>query len=208
MMAGLQSQLQGMRSFVRRDLGRLPWGMAVAFVAACTVSYLVYVMNPGFTAAIMDSILGMFMDAGVMNESGGLSFVGLLLNNWMAMLFCVLYGFIPFLYLPVLVLLSNAVVLGLLGAFYTISGIPFSVFLAALLPHGIFEIPALILAAAMGAALCRNIFRILFRKHNAVPMVEFLIGLLQTMLLLIFPLILCAAAVETFITPMVVNLFL
>ena len=55
-MAGLQSQLQGMRSFVRRDLGRLPWGMAVSFVAACTVSYLVYVMNPGFTAAIMDSI--------------------------------------------------------------------------------------------------------------------------------------------------------
>ena len=208
MRAALRDQLQGARSFIRRDLGRIPLVLAAVFLAACVVFYLTCVMNPDATALLLEALMGMFAQSGAMDGSGRLSFLGLLLNNWMAMLFCVLYGFVPFLFLPVMALLSNATVLGLLGATYTLSGIPASVFLAALLPHGIFELPALILAASMGTALCRNLIRIILKNGKAVPMVDFLTGLLQTMLLLIFPLVLVSALVELWITPLVVGLFL
>ena len=197
----LQTHVDGMRSFVHQQLGKLPWIMGILFVVCSAAGYVVFALNPSLTNELMKTVTEIFTQSGVISESGGISFFGILLNNWFAMLFSVLYGFLPFVFLPVLSIITNAVLLGAMAAYYTISGLPLTLFFAGILPHGIFEIPALLLAVSMGVALCRNIIRLITRSARAVPMVEFLTGLLQTMLLLIFPLILLAAAVESFITP-------
>ena len=204
----LQTHVDGMRSFVRQQLGRLPWVMGILFVVCSAAGYVIFALNPSLTNELMKTINEMFSQAGVMDESGGISFFGILLNNWFAMLFSVLYGFLPFVFLPVLSILSNAILLGAMAAYYTISGLSLTLFFAGILPHGIFEIPALLLAVSMGVALCRNIIRRITHSPKGVPMAEFLTGLLQTMLLLIFPLILVAAAVESFITPALLQFFL
>ena len=197
----LQTHVDGMRSFVHQQLGKLPWIMGILFVVCSAAGYVVFALNPSLTNELMKAVTEIFAQSGVVSESGGISFLGILLNNWFAMLFSVLYGFLPFVFLPVLSIITNAVLVGAMAAYYTISGLPLPLFFAGILPHGIFEIPALLLAVSMGVALCRNIIRLITRSARAVPMVEFLTGLLQTMLLLIFPLILLAAAVESFITP-------
>lgn len=197
----LQTHVDGMRSFVHQQLGKLPWIMGILFVVCSAAGYVVFALNPSLTNELMKAVTEIFAQSGVVSESGGISFLGILLNNWFAMLFSVLYGFLPFVFLPVLSIITNAVLVGAMAAYYTISGLPLTLFFAGILPHGIFEIPALLLAVSMGVALCRNIIRLITRSARAVPMVEFLTGLLQTMLLLIFPLILLAAAVESFITP-------
>ncbi len=197
----LQTHVDGMRSFVHQQLGKLPWIMGILFVVCSAAGYVVFALNPSLTNELMKAVTEIFAQSGVVSESGGISFFGILLNNWFAMLFSVLYGFLPFVFLPVLSIITNAVLVGAMAAYYTISGLPLTLFFAGILPHGIFEIPALLLAVSMGVALCRNIIRLITRSARAVPMVEFLTGLLQTMLLLIFPLILLAAAVESFITP-------
>lgn len=197
----LQTHVDGMRSFVHQQLGKLPWIMGILFVVCSAAGYVVFALNPSLTNELMKAVTEIFAQSGVVSESGGISFLGILLNNWFAMLFSVLYGFLPFVFLPVLSIITNAVLVGAMAAYYTISSLPLTLFFAGILPHGIFEIPALLLAVSMGVALCRNIIRLITRSARAVPMVEFLTGLLQTMLLLIFPLILLAAAVESFITP-------
>lgn len=197
----LQTHVDGMRSFVHQQLGKLPWIMGILFVVCSAAGYVVFALNPSLTNELMKAVTEIFAQSGVVSESGGISFLGILLNNWFAMLFSVLYGFLPFVFLPVLSIITNAVLVGAMAAYYTISGLPLALFFAGILPHGIFEIPALLLAVSTGVALCRNIIRLITRSARAVPMVEFLTGLLQTMLLLIFPLILLAAAVESFITP-------
>ena len=197
----LQTHVDGMRSFVHQQLGKLPWIMGILFVVCSAAGYVVFALNPSLTNELMKAVTEIFAQSGVVSESGGISFLGILLNNWFAMLFSVLYGFLPFVFLPVLSIITNAVLVGAMAAYYTISSLPLTLFFAVFLPHGLFEIPALLLAVSMGVALCRNIIRLITRSARAVPMVEFLTGLLQTMLLLIFPLILLAAAVESFITP-------
>ena len=204
----LQIHVSGMRSFVREQLGKLPWIMGILFVVCSAAGYVIFALNPSLTNELMKAIMDMFAQSGVMDEAGGVSFFGILLNNWFAMLFSVLYGFLPFVFLPVLSIISNAILIGAMAAYYTISGLSLTLFFAGIVPHGIFEIPALLLVVSMGVALCRNIIRRITHSPKGVPMVDFLTGLLQTMLLLVFPLILVAAVVESFITPALLQVLL
>ena len=55
----------------------------------------------GLLAGVVGYFLSAMLDSGVISETGTLSLIDLLLNNWMAILLCVVYGFIPFLFLPV-----------------------------------------------------------------------------------------------------------
>ena len=124
------------------------------------------------------------------------------------MVFTILYGFVPFLFLPVVSALSNAAVIGALAAYYRLNQLPMAVFFAGIVPHGIFEIPALVLAVTLGFLLCRNVARIILRSGRAVPMVDLLANILRTMLFVIFPLLLIAALIECYITPAIMSMFL
>ena len=204
----LQLHIDGMRSFVRQQLGKLPWIMGILFVVCTAAGYVVFALNPSITKKLVNTVTEVYAQSGVIDESGAISFFGILLNNWFAMLFSVLYGLLPFVFLPVLAVVSNGLLVGAMAAYYTINGLSLTLFLAGILPHGIFEIPALLLAVSLGAALCRNLIWTITRSKKAVPMVEFFTGILQTMLLLIFPLILVAAAVESFVTPAILQMLL
>ena len=206
MMESLQAHFRDLRTFRKEQLGRLPLWTAIGFFLAALGMFALCMANREATESLVGAITSMMTDSGAIDSSGSISFFGVLLNNWFAMLFCVLYGFLPFLFLPVLAILSNGAVLGILAAWYVIQGIPFSVYVMAILPHGIFELPALFLAVSLGIALCRNLVRIITKSPRAMPMVAFLTGALQTMLLLIFPLVLIAAVVETWVTPALLTL--
>ena len=194
--------------FYNRHLRRLTWVMAVIFLSAAVFCASTAFTNPKAAEQVINTFAQMMEEQGVITEEGGISFFGILLNNWLAMLFCVLYGFIPFLFLPVIAIFSNAALLGFLGGWYITSGAPAAVLIAGILPHGIFEFPALFLAAAMGTALCWNLIHLIIRSGKAVPFVEFAADLVRTLLLVLFPLVLAAALMETYVTPLIMNLFL
>ena len=207
-MSGIQGHLAELRSFSRCQMGRIPWIMGLVFLLAALGGYGVCVAYPQLAEALLAYFQQSISQSGVMDETGGLSFLALLLNDWSVMLFCILYGFLPFLFLPVLVAVTNAFIIGALAAIYHLNGISFLIFFSGILPHGIFEIPALLLAVTLGFLLCRNTVRILLHRERAVPMVDLLANILRVLLFLIFPLLLCAAAVEAYITPAVMSLFL
>ena len=201
MMESLQSHFRDMRDFCRGQLGRLPLWTGLGFLAAAAGMFALCMADRETTATLVGSLMEMMSDSGAIDSTGAISFFGVLLNNWFAMLFSVLYGFLPFLFLPLLAIVSNGAVLGLLAAWYVIQDIPLSVYVMAILPHGVFELPALFLAVSLGVALCRNLVRSITKSPKAMPMIPFFTGVLQTMLLLVFPLVLAAAVVETWVTP-------
>ena len=141
-----------------------------------------------------------------MDDTGAVSPLGLFGNNLRATLATMLYGFIPFLYLPALSLGVNAIVLGVMAAYYTHNGISLLVFLSGILPHGIFEIPALLLSMAGGLCLCKNI-NTYIRKNEKGVMKPLLLNLLRVACLLL-PLLAVAAVLEAYVTPLVMSLFL
>lgn len=204
----MSEHLTELRAFLRKDLRRLPWIFGGVFIAFILFGYAVCAASPELTEAVVDYFTRMIADSGLADEAGRVSLVGILMNNWFAMVFTILYGFCPFLFLPVLSAMSNAAVIGALAAYYRMNGLSMAAFLAGLVPHGVFEIPALVLAVSLGFLLCRNVVRIFLRSGRAVPMVDLLANILRTMLFVIFPLLLIAALMECYVTPGVMSLFL
>lgn len=78
--------------------------------------------------------------------------------------------------------------------------------LAALLPHGILEIPAFLLTSAVSLRLSHLLFQKIFLKERQDIKSEFKKSLVFYLKILL-PLYLIAAAVEAFVTPKIIALF-
>ncbi|HVP25585.1 MAG TPA: stage II sporulation protein M [Methanomicrobiales archaeon] len=74
---------------------------------------------------------------------------------------------------------------------------------AAILPHGIFEIPAFIISAALGFILGASL---LAEWHGVGDSAETARAHARTFLLVVVPLVVIAAFIEAFITPQVIHL--
>lgn len=207
-MSGLREQYRLLRDFWTQGFGRM--------VGICTVGmgiFLILGIGVGLVSPdVIETVLNFFLagieESGVIGEDGSISVFALLFNNWWAMLLSAVYGLIPFLFLPILSLATNSVLLGLFAALYLNSELGLLAYLAGILPHGVFELPALVLSIACGLYLCLNINRRILASPRKMPMVELFSGLLRVLLLLVAPLVVVAAFVECYITPLVLALFL
>ncbi len=206
-MGGFQFQLTCVRDFWRQHLRKVFLVMLAVLLVSAAVGYLTCAAAPDATTAVIDYFMDAMLESGVVDETGAISPLGLLLNNWIAILFCVLYGFLPFLFLPVIILFSNAYLIGAMGAYYRINGISLRLFFAGIIPHGVLELPALAMASAMGYILCLTLVQKLLHRPDTPPMVELLSDVLRTLLIVVFPLLTGAAVIEAYVTPVVMRLF-
>ena len=175
--------------------------MAVFFYAAC-------LLLPQVREALVGLVLSVMGSMPITQEDGTLSALGLLSNNLQACAFIMVYGLIPFLRLPALTLGINAMVLGVLAAQYTVEGISLFVYLALLLPHGIFELPAITLALGTGLYVCTQLTRRCRKQPDALPLWDCLLLISRVLLLAVLPLLCAAALMEAYVTPLLASLFL
>jgi stage II sporulation protein M len=75
--------------------------------------------------------------------------------------------------------------------------------LAAIVPHGIFEIPAFIISATLGVLLARSLWSELYGKADAAGQA---LRLARIFLTVVIPLVAIAAFTEAFITPEIIRL--
>lgn len=129
----------------------------------------------------------------------------LILNNLAAMLFCVMLGFIPFLFVTFIPLFFNAVIIGMLGGALSLTGMSAGMFALLLAPHGILEIPCFLLSCSMGFYLSLGLARKIFRSKKAQPFGQIMKELARAYLLLIFPLTVLAGLAETYVTPLLMG---
>ena len=194
--------------FFRKELFKIFWISLVIFFLCWAVSYFVFYSNQDLTAGLFNTISQMFQENGVYTESGGISFFALLFNNIRASALMAILGIIPFLFLPAIILGYNAVIIGIACAFSMAMGTGVSFLVLALLPHGIFEIPALILSAALGIYLCKELVKKLVGRSRLASFSGVFLSMLRFYLCVILPLLVVAALVETYITPWLLTTFL
>ena len=160
-----------------------------------------------FTQEEIDEALGGFqIAAGLPAEGTEISFGFIFQHNIQAVLVMLFFGALSFGILGELAFLVNIGVLGALFAVLDAFGMPaLTLFLAGILPHGIFEIPAIIFAGAVilyfGA--------VLVTPNPTRTMGEVFIQALADWakigIGIIFPLLLIAALVEAYITPQILS---
>ncbi len=114
-------------------------------------------------------------------------------------------GLIPFLLIPLYYVLINCLIISAVCVNLMQQGVGIGFLLASLLPHGILEIPTLIFGAAIGIHLCLQLSK---RVIKETPFLPSLVNGIRTFLMIMVPLILAAAFIESYITPYVVMLFM
>lgn len=137
------------------------------------------------------------LEAGSMEELyQGESFWSLFGNNLLHCLVCAAgFGI-----LSVPMLIFDAASIGVTGVAFKFFGGSFTQYLALLLPHCIFEIPALILSCACGLKLFTVLRAYIGGKKEGYK--ETLIDILKSFII-VFILVLIAAVVEAYLTPVI-----
>ncbi len=207
-MTGLLRHLRLLGEFLHSDFRKMVLISAMLLVVTAAAGWAAALFYPEAVETILTQFLSTLAQSGVVDETGAISALGLMANNWRAFLVTVLYGFMPFLPLSALALGANGLLLGLLGGWYQVNGMPLAAYFAGTLPHGILELGALVLAAACGLTLCRNMSRWVVIDRRRRPMLPLLEDLLRVLLLMVFPMTAAAALIEAYITPIVMNWFL
>lgn len=204
----LRNQTAHLLDFYRdENFSRFLRDTAIAFLVLIIGSFLLGLIVPSMAENVVSQFTQMLADAGIANETGRFSALSIFAQNLRAMLAAVLYGFIPYLFLSALVLGTNSMILGFVGAHYVNNGHSLLLYLAGILPHGIFELPALVLAITCGLYLCACVTRRI-RTHAKGTLVPALIQILRVVIMQILPLLLVAALVEAYVTPVVLNVFM
>lgn len=199
----MKKQLRALGDFWREEYGRWVGMTAVAFLVLVVLSYIAGRLFPEIPAAILTYFNEVVADSGIVRDDGSFSALALFGNNLRAMVLSTLYGFIPFLYLPALSMGVNAIFLGMVAS--SVNG-QWLLLAAGILPHGIFELPALCLSLAAGLCLCQNINRYI-RKNEKGIMKPLLLNILRVTGLVVIPLLVVAAIMESYVTPAVMQLF-
>ena len=199
----MKKQLRALGDFWREEYGRWVGMTAVAFLVLVVLSYIAGRLFPEISATILTYFNEVVADSGIVRDDGSFSALALFGNNLRAMVLSTLYGFIPFLYLPALSMGVNAILRGIVA--YSVNG-QWLLLAAGILPHGIFELPALCLSLAAGLCLCQNINRYI-RKNEKGIMKPLLLNILRVTGLVVIPLLVVAAIMESYVTPAVMQLF-
>ena len=97
-------------------------------------------------------------------------------------------------------------ILGVLAAYYANNGASLLVYFAGIVPHGIFELPALIISLALGFYLCEVVVTYV-RKNTKGFVGAALKNIARVFLFWVVPLLMVAAATEAYITPLILHLF-
>ena len=200
----MKKQFRAIGDFWRAEYGRYVGMTAAAFLVLLVLAYIAGRLFPDIPASVISAFNEDIAGSGIVQEDGSFNVLALFTNNLRAMVLGVLYGFIPFLYLPALALGVNAAILGVLASL--IDG-QWLLLAAGILPHGIFELPALFLSLAAGLCLCKNI-NVYIRKNEKGVMKPLLLNILRVVVLLVLPLLVIAAVMETYVTPALMQLFL
>ena len=206
-MEWLKKQHRALWQFYRETFGEALLMTAAAFLIICLLGFGVSLFNKSIPEFVVNYFSQMIQNSNIITDEGAIRFGALLGNNLRAAVFSVLYGFIPFLYLTALAVGMNALILGVLAAYYVSNGTSLLIYFAGVLPHGVFELSALLITFALGLLLCRRITQYI-RKNTKGMMKPLLCNIARSFVMHVVPLLVVAAVVETYITPAVLALFM
>ena len=207
-MSWLREQAALLGKFLRGDFRRTLGWCALGMALGVLLGVVLGLSFPERAYQVLNAFMEQAEESGVVDTEGELSVFALLMNNWRAMLLSALWGLIPFLFLPVLSLFVNGALVGLLGGWVLQQGGSPAFYFAGILPHGVFELPALVLSAACGVYLCRGLCRIILNRPDKAPAVVLFSELLRVLVLVVAPLTVCAAFIECYVTPVVMAFFM
>jgi len=188
----------------------LPALLAVAFIAGVSVwmgydwimvnvSQVIEKASPERLEKLGASIRQM---PDISNLEGSISAPFLFMNNTRAVAVIFLAGLVSFSVLGILLYMVNIGLIGGLFAVFELLGMhPWPLFLAGIVPHGVFEIPALMIGSAVALYMGVSIVTPQTGKSMGEVILELFADWVKIFLGVVVPLLAVAALIESYITP-------
>ncbi len=166
----------------------------VLFLASLSFGIIHAILDPSLPEALLSELQPL---AEALVSLGGWKLAAVIfINNGVKVLGSIVLGTL-FAIFPILSLLANGYLLGIIAQYHGPT-----VFLVGILPHGILEIPALLLGAGAGI----HLGWVSLRRRSELK--EEMRTALSMFLRIILPLLLVAALIETFLTPFIMDFIL
>jgi len=203
----LTTQQQGKRRLARTLLGRYseytkslaPIFLLCGFLFTFSLA-MGYILGENMTGAALQDLLGTFPDISNMSYIELFGFVAT--NNTVKSLLFMLGGLLGGV-LPLFFVVFNGFFIGWIT--YSLgSSVGLGYVVAGLTPHGVFEIPAILLAMSMGVSLGYAALNSLRGTGSLWGEARTALGFFLTR---VFPLLVLAAVIEVTVTPLIMVLF-
>jgi len=176
--------------------------MTAVFILSLFIGLLISAGNPGLSEKYFKEFGDSFGWIKTLNPF--LIMLIIFLNNALKSLIALVSG-VGFGIIPILFIAGNGIILGFMADYVSEQQGALFVF-AALLPHGIIEIPIVLISAGIGLRLGHVMVLSLMGEKTNIKQ-EFMQSL-RFFFRRIVPLLFVAAAVETFVTPLIAYRFI
>lgn len=193
------------KPFYQKELKRIFILLTIAFFVICIVTGIFLYNNQDIANHLFMEIKKLLLSKDVLNDAGTISVSSLIANNLLASFISILTGVIPFFFLPVFSLLLNAGMIGVVFGAMPITSSSVLFLMMGLVPHGIFEITALLLSLTLGVYLCKEMCLRVIGKKREISNTQMIFHIVRIYLLVIVPLMIIAGFIETYITPLLMN---
>lgn len=202
-MNNIKKEIKELGVFFKKHILKSSIIIGVIFIISILSSFLMFRQNQNIAGKIVNEFSS--ITSSLENLKGLLLSKAIFFNNLRACALTVLMGFIPFVYLVFMVLFPNA---SLMGAVFSVAKIEKlgKMILFGILPHGIFELPALFISMALSVYLCTFITKKIFKKEDK----KFMYALKEvflTFLIIVLPLLILAGIIEGVVTPILLTKF-
>ena len=175
--------------------------LALLFIIAGAFGFIVAQQFPSEAGEAIENTIRELSFIGELSQIE--IFFVILLNNSLKAFFMMLLGTL-FGVIPVIFILLNGYAIGVVISVMTAEAGITSILLG-ILPHGIFEIPAILIAAGYGVWLGEMFSKKLRNKNTFTPNLKIVF---KKYINIILPIILLSALIETFLTDELLALFL
>jgi stage II sporulation protein M len=142
-------------------------------------------------------------DKGLDDLSAGPLSIKIFLNNTQIALMIMFLSLIPLLPIGLSICLLNGGTIGLVAFVFYLKTNNLLLLVLSILPHGIIEIPTIFYTASLGMLIWKKITLSVFNKKDDVKF-SFLKAL-KCFLFIVVPLLMIAALIESFITPVFIG---
>lgn len=174
--------------------------VTLLFLSSLYLGYYVANLYPNLAYKVFDELLSQFKFVRVLPSP--LLFLFIFINNSIKILLTMLLG-VMFGIIPLLFIIINGFMVGIV--FY-VSNMKIGTWTTIMLiiPHGVIEIPALILGCSYGLWLGKML--IWKMRGKEVSIVDCIKHIINQYIKIIIPMLIVAALVETYVTPFISNI--
>ncbi len=132
--------------------------LSLVFVGVSVLLYFVLLGHQETVVALFKGFTEAILSKDILSADGSIASGSLFFNNLQATTISILLGFMPFLFLPVWVILINAGSLSVVFAMVKMTGAASvgKMIVFGILPHGIFELTALFLGISLGFYIVKH----------------------------------------------------